>query len=873
MESQDPCTQRRRSERVTQTLPIVIRGIDLLGQPFEERTATLNFNLHGCRYASKHQLPPNTWVTLEAPIGSEARNTRARVAWIQRPHSVREFFQVAVELEMPANIWAFQPAPSDWSTTESTMGSEADPLQARREAGEPDSGHESLGSTGERAMGEMNAIHNSDVASDRTESLESGAAESPLLRELSAELKRRAREAAEDAASEATERLRKTAEEAEEKRLWASEESFRKWRDEFEQARNAARQQLTDQHGEILGGIRSEFEQGLGQARQLIDEIERNRETLHRENEVAAEAASRVAKARLELEAVEARRHATGEPARQATELPQQVAAGWRERLESEMRVAQGQWNELLQSSLDSGVNRIAGELSARAQEISSQAGLEISGRLEGLRQPLAKTIEESRGTLDNLREGLDRELERAKESLVEIERSASRMSEFSGQVEASTRDAVAELNRRLQGILDAQTQEMGERAEAVTAQASERAAANLEALRENCVQNAAAEIEAKIAPHLERLPQILRELSNREVQIEESLRLHRERLRQVSEHSERELASHLGATTAEARKDFEVARQESLAKWNQELEASGVRSAHAAAESMEHASQSFEQEARARLQTLVEQTVTAAAAGFGEKSAESRAAFASALEEESSGRADKIREQLDGFTAELTGRSRTQIEQAAEVTAAAFGQVLRGLSDQEVEHFTNATAIVIQGKTQELDGSAARVLQNFETSAESSLARFHTQISSQLETSLAEGRSGLAAEFTSVLTSYRSEREAHQKEWLEQLARMSDEADAHHKERLNTASDSWMVSSVRRLNEHGQNVIESLVRSADQALRDSCARFFDGLAETLRDRTVTFGPGARPSNASHEAAEAAPPPPPRESGLDQPSL
>ena len=108
-------TERRRSARVSEPLPLVIRGSDLLGQPFEERTSTLNFNLHGCRYSSKHHLPKNTWLTIETPKDSAHRNVRARVAWIQRPHSVREFFQIAVELESPENIWGLESPPADWS--------------------------------------------------------------------------------------------------------------------------------------------------------------------------------------------------------------------------------------------------------------------------------------------------------------------------------------------------------------------------------------------------------------------------------------------------------------------------------------------------------------------------------------------------------------------------------------------------------------------------------------------------------------------------------------------------------------------------------------------------------------------------------------
>jgi hypothetical protein len=64
-------------------------------------------------------------------------------------------------------------------------------------------------------------------------------------------------------------------------------------------------------------------------------------------------------------------------------------------------------------------------------------------------------------------------------------------------------------------------------------------------------------------------------------------------------------------------------------------------------------------------------------------------------------------------------------------------------------------------------------------------------------------------------------------------------------------------VSSVRRLSEHGQNVIESMLRSADLALRESCSKVFDGLAEILRERSASaagvsgaagFNPGLSPN-------------------------
>src|ERR1019366_1724203 len=42
------------------------------------------------------------------------RSVRARVTWIQRPRTVRELFQIGVELEVPGNIWSIAFPPADW---------------------------------------------------------------------------------------------------------------------------------------------------------------------------------------------------------------------------------------------------------------------------------------------------------------------------------------------------------------------------------------------------------------------------------------------------------------------------------------------------------------------------------------------------------------------------------------------------------------------------------------------------------------------------------------------------------------------------------------------------------------------------------------
>src|SRR5271170_8528747 len=96
----DASTQKRRSTRIVQAVPITVAGVDALGQPFKERTTTVMVNVHGCKYQSKHYVPKNSVVTLEIPRpepGLPAHSVLGRVVWLQCPRTVRELFQIGLE--------------------------------------------------------------------------------------------------------------------------------------------------------------------------------------------------------------------------------------------------------------------------------------------------------------------------------------------------------------------------------------------------------------------------------------------------------------------------------------------------------------------------------------------------------------------------------------------------------------------------------------------------------------------------------------------------------------------------------------------------------------------------------------------------------
>jgi hypothetical protein len=109
-------SELRRSTRVDHSVPLIVFGTNRHGQPFREATSVLSMNLHGCRYSSHHEYPPEGWVTLQVTgtEGASFPQVRARVCSIYTSSSPRERCQVGVELETPANIWGIASPPEDW---------------------------------------------------------------------------------------------------------------------------------------------------------------------------------------------------------------------------------------------------------------------------------------------------------------------------------------------------------------------------------------------------------------------------------------------------------------------------------------------------------------------------------------------------------------------------------------------------------------------------------------------------------------------------------------------------------------------------------------------------------------------------------------
>jgi hypothetical protein len=113
----DPGAEKRRSARMLHSVPIIVTGTDALGQPFKESTSTVMVSCTGCKYRSTHYVPKNSALTVEINRSNVPRSRRimqARVVWVQRPSNYRDQFHIAVEFDVPGNVWGIASPPENW---------------------------------------------------------------------------------------------------------------------------------------------------------------------------------------------------------------------------------------------------------------------------------------------------------------------------------------------------------------------------------------------------------------------------------------------------------------------------------------------------------------------------------------------------------------------------------------------------------------------------------------------------------------------------------------------------------------------------------------------------------------------------------------
>lgn len=469
--------RKRRSTRIMQAVPLAVTGVDALGRPFTERTSTLIINCHGCRYQSRHYVLKNMWVTLEIPhaeAGQPPRSVRGRVAWIQRPRTVRQLFQVALELETPGNNWGIVFPPADWfaplpvtglpQVAEGTHLGSPEPSKTAEihlPLNEPEAVAAAASSPSQDNLRVFPAPvsatdaslqlarHMSRLAADAKQQLQAAAREiaaqavSAERRVSAEEWEQKLAAAREQLAQQVAASLEKIQEESEarwraahnaaaealQRELpgWIApqlEQLTRELTQQISDRGSAERAEHTQQLSSALESLRSAFQQAEGATARLRSQSE----------EAQAQLANRTAESARSLEEAAHQTQAAASAHREALEA---VANELQSKMKASLAESQAAWQGLLDTELSGGEMRLrsvidaavasrqeqaSGGLGEHAERLSAQMQEEVTRHTAAAQEAASKTFTEAgqqiAALLNSVREEAEQQAASVRESL-----------------------------------------------------------------------------------------------------------------------------------------------------------------------------------------------------------------------------------------------------------------------------------------------------------------------------------------------------------------------------------------------------------------------------------------------------------------------
>jgi hypothetical protein len=893
--------RKRRSTRIVQAVPLQVTGVDALGRPFVERTSSLILNCHGCRYQSKHYVLKNMWVKLEVPhpeADQPPRTVRGRVAWIQRPRTVRQLFQVALELEAPGNVWGIAFPPEDWfAATEVDKAQAASagygisqvslPLPPQSPPPMPMDNsetdfHVSLTDTDvPSAPGPDNVRVFPSPASTTDASLQLARHVTRLLAEARQQIQAAAREAAAQAVSAerriSAEQWEQKAAEARESLSQEISSAIEKIREESESRSRTAQEgaaavlqeelpkRLAPQLEQLTRNLISQLsEEGLAQRADHAEQLTSVAETL---NEACQQAEGTTARLRASAEQAEAQiaaraetsQHAMEAVARQrekslasrleslnaaGQEVQQQVAAAldsaqakWRSDLAGETEAAQVRWQTAVDNAFAAAQERAAGSLNEHANGLLSAIQQEADRVGGSFRASAAEVVEQSGRQAQGLRESLQTQTERAEAASARAAETADRLEQLAARLDTVQQHALSRFQSQADDVLSLHRNELHRTSESLLEEIAARIRTAFDESGRQAVARFGEEIQSLVEPQVSKATDAMQRLAGGRSLLDAALTLHQDRIRASTDESFAEALSQFRASLGGAEELLREAAENVTTRSLSDLELRVETVKQQTVEDLIKSAEWYEKRAQTQTQSAAERVSENAGNQLREKAGDIASEFASELDQSSRNFVTYAQTQMAEVVSEAFERARALFAEAAETTSAAFIDEIQRHARQDLDGFeAELQRSSIETRTR-MEAAHSELTEKVTTEQEDFLRRFQDGMTGAVEAGVAEAHQRVQAGFEPLLESWKSMTGAQQREIQSVYSRMGEEAASHYRERLDNVSNQWMLATVTSFDHQSRDSVTRIAISAEEKLRETCTKVFADIGDALRDR------------------------------------
>jgi len=889
-------SQKRRTTRIVQAVPLTVTGVDALGRPFQERTSSLIINCHGCRYQSKHYVLKNMWVTFEVPhneVGREARSVRARVTWIQRPRTVRELFQIGVELEIPGNVWGIAFPPGDWfpfpepstnleiPTPPEKAGSPAtvseweepdeafvppEPLAEEsnvRVLPLPAGADASLQLARQVARLVVEAKQQVQGTVRETATRAVAAETRPLIAALQSQMKDAAEKSVETAVAAYIERTRTEKQQLTQNEMESGVASIRaEWARELDQRIAEARLQIETQFAEVERLRRADFEKQI-QDRVLIEieklknlsgNLDANagevRATIDQMRQNSAEAAAnearqwqetmnqRASDAQTRLAHLEQAAKRLGD---QINEVTSKAESGWRQLLEADLAAASNRWSEKMEASLEDAARQAAERL-ARKNEISArQVEQNLQQRIGVLGGAFSEVTAEAATVLDSLRAAINGEAARGESTVAGMQQAVGQLETKRGDLDALLQKSLDEWAQRSEAAVETHSAELNRRAESAVTGMAERLQQILESSGNETIARLANELNQKLSPEIARAAEVISHLAQDRDVSEKALAEHQSRVWQVSERSVQDSVARSKELHAQVEREFAESARAMSSKWFSELEAKATETTHSTFEALFKSAEWYEKKVQNQMQASLERGVDQATSSLREKAAELSGLYASELDHYSRSYVEHAQTQIQDNAREAAERAAELMAEAGEKAAAEFTERAGYLGREQLDLYAAKTDAAFDQTAARMEGHTAQLRSKLESDTRAFAAEYQRALSEHTQQNLTQAKEELNAQSNLAKDNLLVETQAIDRQFRTSMQSLSTHAMDEHKQRLENASNSWLLTTVTKLNQQSEEMIDQLAATAEKKLKAVCGNVFAEMGETLRQRLAGF--------------------------------
>jgi hypothetical protein len=890
-QTRDPEARKRRSTRISQAVPLSVTGVDALGRPFQERTSTLIVNCHGCRYQSKHYVLKNMWVTLEVPhpeAGRPARVVRARVTWIQRPRTVRELFQIGVELEIPGNFWGIAFPPPDWFPFPDSVAAES-AAESSHEIPSPVS--EVVVNETEPPVSEAEAASNvvqigaaqdaslnlarqaAKLVTEAKQQIHAAARDAAnklipkeaqhILQSVESQLNEAAAKAIQSASEQHSKHWLDRADERVQQQANAALESLReRWNKEVEQQIEHSRTLLSasvssTEHAErqtfeasldasvstALDRLRQSAESAAARAEQATARLHEAREQFEASvgsarMKLEEIIAARITEADTRLQELQSRAHDLANELRYSLSLSE---TAWRTRMEGELASAQSQW----QNHFTESAQKAAENASTRAAELSAEivkaAHARIEQRFTELQQHADRLHSEASAALVQTREGVEQWTERGRTAAAEIEQVAARVNGLPEQVAAIEQAASQRMDQRGADLLAHLTQEFNSRVELASSGITSKLQPILEAAGAEAVAQISQQLASELNPKIELAEHTISQLSAAQIAGDDALRAHEDRLHAASDRAIHDAALAMQQHSDRIAKDAHDSAGVAIEKFLADLDTRSTDMTHQTIETLYKSAAWYEKKVQTQMQGSLDKHVEEAGEAFRAKAAELSSMFAGELDHYSRSFVELAHKQLEDIARDTTSRTERALDESAATSVNDAASRAHQAVQEELQHFTSNLHSTFDQSVAHLEAHTAQIRTRITAEARQFSDDLQRTLAQVAQAELSSSQARLDAQVNAAGESVRAARETQEHQFDETLNAKIQEAaekcmDAF-KSRLDSASNAWLLTSAASLHQQGQQLIDQLAHATDERLRAVFAQAFGMVGNSLRDR------------------------------------